>query len=126
MLSLGAEAHHPLDTGTVIPTAVKEHEFLGRRQIRNITLEVPRRTVPVRGFAEGDNAGFAWTQVLDNALDRAVLAGRIPALQDDQDLVIAFDEVPLQLDQFDLEFAQAVLVGSFSNPRARARSILVG
>src|SRR5450756_2531879 len=113
MLILGAEAHYPLDTCTVIPTAVKQHEFLGRWQIRNIALEVPRCTVPVRGFAKSDDAGLAWTQMLDNALDRAVLAGRIPALQDDQDLVIAFDEVPLQLDQFDLEFAQAVLVGLF-------------
>lgn len=41
--------------------------------------------------------------MLDNALDRAVLARRIPALQDDQDLVVAFDEVPLQLDEVDLE-----------------------
>ena len=43
--------------------------------------------------------------MLDNTLDRAVLAGGIPALQDDQNLVIALDEVPLQFDQFDLQFA---------------------
>ena len=48
--------------------------------------------------------------MLDNALDRAVLAGRIPSLQDDQDFVIAFDEMPLQPDKFDLELAQLVLV----------------
>ena len=98
MFSLGTKTHYPLDTGTVIPTAVKQNEFLGHRQIWNITLEVPSRSVPIRGFAEGDNAGFAWAQMLDNALDRAIFAGRIPALQDDQNLVIAFDEVALQLD----------------------------
>ena len=84
MLSLGAEAHYPLHLRSAVPAAVKQHEFLGRRQIRNITLEVPRCTVPVRRFAKGDNTGFAWTQMLDNALDRAILPGSIPAFQDDQ------------------------------------------
>jgi hypothetical protein len=43
--------------------------------------------------------------VLYDALDRAVFAGRIPVLQDNQDLVFAFDKVPPQLNQFDLEGA---------------------
>ena len=51
--------------------------------------------------------------MLDNTFDRAVLARSIPALQDDQDLIVAFDEVALQLDQFYLEFAQSFLVGFF-------------
>src|ERR1035437_252919 len=81
----------------------------------NITLKIPRATVTVRGLAEGDNASFARAQMLDNALDRAIFAGCIPTLQDDQYLVIAFDEVPLQLDQFDLELVEAVPVGLFRN-----------
>jgi hypothetical protein len=52
---------------------------------------------------------------LDNAFDRTVLAGRISTFQNDQDLVIAFDEVVLQFDQFDLELVEAVLVGFFRN-----------
>ena len=55
--------------------------------------------------------------MLDNTFDRAVLARSIPALHDDQDLVIAFDEVTLQLDQFDLEFAQSFLVSFLRNRR---------
>src|SRR5450759_5118471 len=38
--------------------------------------------VGVEDFASG--AAFAWTQMLDNALDRAILPGSIPAFQDDQ------------------------------------------
>jgi len=60
--------------------------------------------------------------VLDNALDRAVLAGRIPALQDDQYLVIAVDEMSLQLNQFALELVQVMLVVSFPN-RGRVRPL---
>ena len=45
--------------------------------------------------------------------------------QDDQDFVIAFYEVPLQLDQFDLKPAQAVLVVLFRvRGRVRARFLL--
>ena len=55
--------------------------------------------------------------MLDNTLDRTVLARSIPALQNDQNLVIAFDEVTLQLDQFDLKFAQSFFVGLFRNRR---------
>jgi hypothetical protein len=51
--------------------------------------------------------------MLDNALDCAIFSGRIPAFQDDQYLVIAFDEVSLQLDQFALELSQTVLIGLF-------------
>ena len=63
--------------------------------------------------------------MLDNALDGAILAGSISALQDDQDFVIAFDEVTLQLDQFDLKFAQCVLVSAFRDRgRVPARCLL--
>ncbi|MNZ96418.1 hypothetical protein D3C78_1156100 [compost metagenome] len=111
VIGLAAKAHHPLDPGAVVPAAVEQHEFLGGRQMDGIALEIPRRAVG--GFAEGDDAGFARAQVLDDALDRAVLAGRVAALEDDQDLVVALDEVPLQLDQFDLQFVQGLLVGPF-------------
>ena len=49
--------------------------------------------------------------MLDDALDRSIFAGRIPTFQDDQYPVIAFDEVPLQLDMSDPEHAQGVLIG---------------
>lgn len=62
---------------------------------------------------EGHDARFARAQMLDDALDRAVLTGGVPAFEDDQDFVIAPNEMPLQLDQFDLELVQAVLVGLF-------------
>jgi hypothetical protein len=48
-----------------------------------------------------------------DALDRAVLPGGVPAFEDDQDFVIAPNEMPLQLNQFDLELVQDVLVGLF-------------
>ena len=69
----------------------------------DVALEVPGRTVPVGGLAKGDDTGLTWTQMLDNPFDCPVLAGCISPFQNNQDLVVAFDEVPLQLDEVDLE-----------------------
>ena len=123
MFSLGTKAHHSLNTGPVVPTAVKEHEFLSCRQVRHIALEVPRCPVTIGGFAKGDHPGLAWAQMLDNAFDRAVLPRCVPTLQDDQNLVVALDEVPLQLDQFDLELVQGVLIDLFRD-RMSARRLV--
>lgn len=54
-----------------------------------------------------------WVCASIDALDRAVLPGGVPAFEDDQDFVIAPNEMPLQLNQFDLELVQDVLVGLF-------------
>jgi hypothetical protein len=40
--------------------------------------------------------------VLDDALDRTILTGGIAALEDNQYLFVAFDDVPLQFDQLHL------------------------
>ena len=60
----------------------------------------------VRWFSERDDASFAWAQMLDDALDRAIFSGGIPALEDNQDPVLVFDDVPLDLDELDLQVVQ--------------------
>ena len=49
VLILGAEPHHFLDTSTVVPTTVKQHDFTGRRQMRDIPLEIPLRALAIIG-----------------------------------------------------------------------------
>jgi hypothetical protein len=85
-----------------------------------------RRTVSVGGFSKCDDARLARTQMLHNALDHTVLAGGVATFQDDQDLIIALDEMALQLDQFDLQLVQTILV-RFLRDRGRvpARIIFV-
>lgn len=55
--------------------------------------------------------------MLYDALDRAILSGGVSTFEDDQYLVITFDKVPLQLDQFDLEFAKGIFICLFSEIR---------
>ena len=57
-------------------------------------------------FSERHNAGLARAQMLDDALDRAIFSGGIPALEDNQDPVPVFDDVPLDLDELDLQVVQ--------------------
>ena len=60
----------------------------------------------IRRLAESDNAGLAWAQMLNDALDRAVLSSSIPALENDQDPVAVLDDVPLDLNEFNLQVVQ--------------------
>jgi hypothetical protein len=48
--------------------------------------------------------------MLDNALDRPVLAARIPTFEYDKDLVVMFDGMPLDFDEFNLEGAKRHLI----------------
>ena len=64
VLGLGAESHHALNTGPVIPAAIKQDELASGRQMRDIALEVPLRLLSLRGGAEGDHAADARIQAL--------------------------------------------------------------
>ena len=110
MYSLGAEAHHPFHPGPVVPRAV-EHDDLARRgQMRHVTLEVPLSPLPLGRLGQRHDRGPARVQVLGEALDRAALAGRVAALEDDHDALPGGLHPVLQLDQLDLERPLEVLV----------------
>ena len=57
----------------------------------------------VRWLAQSNHAGLARAQMLDDSLDCAVLTAGVPALENDQDPVVMLDDVPLHLDQLDLQ-----------------------
>ena len=105
--SLGAEAHHPLDAGAVVPGAVEQDDLAGRRQVRDVALEVPLRLL-----ALGRRAGSATTRhdarvrALGDALDDAALAGRVAALEDHDDLQALRLDVLLHDHELALELAQ--------------------
>ena len=85
MLPLGAEAHHVLDTGAVVPAAIEDHDLPPRRKMGDIALAVDLRLLPVRRRRQGDDPEHARTHPLRDGLDGAALAGRVAAFQDDDD-----------------------------------------
>ena len=80
---IAAKAHHPLDAGPIIPTAVKEHDLAGRRQVGDVALEIPLGFFAVGGRRQSGHAANPGIQVLGDPLDDAALAGGIPAFADD-------------------------------------------
>ena len=47
VLLVGTKTHHPLDSGAVVPTAVKQDHFASRREVRDVALEIPLRALAV-------------------------------------------------------------------------------
>src|SRR6516162_6013253 len=48
-LLLSAEAHHPLNTGPVVPRTVEENDLARRREMRDVALDVNLRLLTVGG-----------------------------------------------------------------------------
>ena len=110
ILLLGAEAHDPFDAGAVVPAAIEQDHFAGRRQMRDIALEVPLGLFPLGRRAQRHHPAHAGVQTRGDALDGAALAGGVAAFEDHHDAQPFGLDPLLQLDQLDLQIAQFVLV----------------
>ena len=110
VLRPAAEPHHPLDAGPVVPGPVEQHDLAGRRQVRDVALEVPLGRLPLARLLQRHHPGAARVEVLHEPLDGAALAGGVaPLEQDHQPLARLLDPV-LQLQQLDLQQPLGVVV----------------
>lgn len=55
-LLFASESHYALNTGSVVPTPIKEHDLAGGGQVVNIALEVPLRALPHGRLLQSDDA----------------------------------------------------------------------
>ena len=71
MLFLGAEAHHVLDACAVVPTAIEDHDFAGRREVLHLALKIHLALFAIgwRGKATMRNT---------RGLTRSVMARMVP------------------------------------------------
>ena len=127
-----AVAHDALNAGTVVPGAVEQDDFAGCRQVVDVALEVPLGLFALSRLFEGDDAGAARVEVLHEPLDGSALACCVAAFEDDDELLAAFLDPGLQLQQFDLQCALGALVFLAAElfvvrvvdlPRVRLRSL---
>jgi hypothetical protein len=109
VLALGAEAHHPLDAGAVVPGPVEQHDLPGGRELGDVAVEVPLAALGLRGLGQRDDPGGARVEVLHEPLDRAALARGVAALEQDHVLGAGVLRPVLELQQLDL---QLVLLSS--------------
>ena len=123
ILVVAAEPHHMLDAGAIVPAAVEQDHFLENRQLCDIALEIPFRGLAIRWLGQRDDTGFARAQMLDDALDRPILAAGVPPLDDDQNPAVVLDDVALQFHQFDLQFDQQFGIVLVADPSNRRRGL---
>src|SRR5262249_54124607 len=105
---LGAELHDVLDPGAVVPTAIEQDDFAPRRQLGDVALKIPLAALAFRRRAERHDAADARVQALDNALDDPSFAGRVAALEEDDDLEAVQPDPFLQLDELELQMGELV------------------
>jgi hypothetical protein len=110
VLARGAEPHHILHAGAVVPRAVEHYDLAGRRQVGNVPLEVPLRTFGFAWLGQGHYPPATWVHVFGDPLDRATLASRVAALEQDHDSVAGLLDRSLSLEQFDLQPFEFLLV----------------
>src|SRR5262245_12844677 len=105
-----AEAHNVLYTSTIIPAAIEEDDLASSRQVRNVALEIPLRTLALIGCRQRRNPANARVQTLRYPFDRTSLAGRISAIEDHHQLEFLVDHPILELHQLALQAEQLLEV----------------
>ncbi len=125
VLLLGAEAHHPLDPGAVVPAAVEQHDLPGGGQVLDVPLEVPLGALALGRRGQCGDPGDARVQILRHPLDRAALAGRVAPLEDHHQPGTLGPHPLLELHQLVLEPEQFALVRLPRQPPPRTgRTVL--
>ena len=69
-LLLGAEPHHPLDAGAVVPAAVEDHDLPRGGEVRDVPLDVHLRLLAFGGRRQRDDAERPRAHALGDRLDR--------------------------------------------------------
>src|SRR6266516_1624045 len=118
VLLVGAEAHHPLDPGPVVPRAVEEDDFARCRELRDVALDVDLGLLAVGGCGQCHVPVDARARAGGDPADHAALARRVAALEDHDDACpLGFDpglqagKLDLELRELFLEFLAAHLAG---------------
>ena len=101
-LNRGGEPHDFLDPGTVVPRAVKNHDFSRGRQVGDVALEIPLGFFAFRRGGQRHDPGDTRREILGQPFDGAAFAGGVPAFKDDYNPGAGLLHPPLQFCQLGL------------------------
>src|SRR5271166_339522 len=110
VLLLGAEPHHMLDTGAVVPATVEDDDLPACRQMFDVALGIDLRLLPLRGSRQSHQPEDTRAHSLQNTFDDAALAGGVAALENDDDARSGLLDPVLQLDEIDLQLKKLSFV----------------
>jgi hypothetical protein len=95
VLEISTKSHDFLNTGSVVPAAIKQNNFTARRQFSNIALEIPFTRLSGGWNTKSNYMSIARTQMLSNSLNCSILTGGVTPLKNDQELSPASNNVSL-------------------------------
>src|SRR6266404_1252941 len=105
-----AETHHVLDAGTVVQTAIENHDLTRRWHETHVPLEVDHRFLAVGRRRQRDRPKHARADTLSDRFDHPTLTRSIPSLEKHDDAEpLEFDPF-LNLTETCLKFSQFKLV----------------
>ena len=104
------EAHDVLDAGAVVPAAVKDDDFAGRRKMPDVALNEHLGLFPLRGRRQCHDTKHARANSLRDRLDGAALPGGVASFEYDDDPAACGLEPILQVAKLDLKLAQLLFV----------------
>ena len=81
----------------------KQDHLAGRRQVSDVALEIPLAPLALGRRRQRHDPGVPRIEAQRDGLDRAALAGRVAAFEDDGDLEPFVADPLLELDELDLE-----------------------
>src|SRR5262245_5559623 len=109
-LGLRAKPHDALDAGAIVPTAVENHDFPGRRQVRQVSLDVHLRFFTLGGCGQRHHAEDPRTDAGGDGFNGAAFASTVPPLKDDANLQTLVPYPFLQLDELHVQLSQDLFV----------------
>src|SRR5262249_27180872 len=105
-----AKAHNALDSGTIVPAAVEDHDLSAGRQVGQIALNVHLGFFAIGWGGEGDHPEYPWTYPLRDRLDDAALARTLSTFKDDADLLSPVPDPFFKINQLAVHLSQSALV----------------
>jgi hypothetical protein len=106
----GAEAHYPLDAGAVVPATVEDHDLAGRREVRQVALDIHLGLLAVGRLRKRDDPEHARAHPLGDPFDDPALPGGVTAFEHDADLEPLAHDPLLEPNQLALEASQLLAV----------------
>ena len=111
VLLVTAKTHYVLNERTVIPAAIENYDFAGRRHFLDVSLCVQLRFFTLGRRRQCDVTKYTWTDALHQAMDHSALTRGIPPLEHDRELRSASSDPLLHPYQPGLKLAQFPRVG---------------
>ena len=126
VFGVGAETHHVLDAGAVVPASVEEDHLAGGGQVSDVALEVPLRALSFGRGRQGHDSYIAWVEERGHALDDASFAGGVATFEEDDHAEASVADPLLELEQLDLEAAELFFVVFFGQAGGLLAPALLG